>query len=242
MISKLKSLGFTAGHAHLLLVAVALFSVLIVAKSGINYRTMFASAESTKPQTLSYEDALSQAQADNAQPTEQSTAEDDAQIALLDRSLDSGQVLGDSIGIGTVPSAEQIFSREKLDQIKLNTVPTDSKSIQMYSDNLIGVESQNDASTLIGNLNSSDPDVLKQTKQQADATVQKLSALIVPTELADYNRYQMIYYEALSNMAQGFATNTLDTDFQNTSKIFFSVTNKIEQTKSDIQQKYQVSL
>lgn len=241
MMSKLKSLGFSSGHAHLLLVAVAVFSVLIVTKSGINVRAMFANADS-EVKVPTYEDIKKEVESEKNTSTNNSSDYIDEQIALLDRSLENGQVLGDATGIGTVPNIEKVFTREQLDQIKLNTVSTDSKSVQSYANSLLNVESQTDAATLMASLNSSDPAVLKQTAAQADAIIQKLSTLTVPAELADFNRYKMIYYESMSSMANGFATNTLDTNFQNTSKIFFSVVNKIEQTKTDIQQKYQVSL
>lgn len=246
MKTKIQSLGFTKGHMHLLLVAVAVFSVLMVSKSNINLRAVFVKADDTPVKMLTYDDVHNQvaAEVQAAEPADDPAANAvaDQQLALLDRQLDSGEVLGDSIGIGTVPNAEQIFSREQLDLIPVNTQTTSQKTVELYSDQLLNIESQDDATTLMGNLNSSDPSVLNKTKDKANLIIGKLKGLTVPDELADYHRYKMIYYQSLASMADSFAQNTLDTNFQNTSKIFFSVVSKLEDTKNKMQDKYQVGL
>lgn len=241
MKSRLKDLGFTSGHVHLLLIAVALFAVLMVTQSNINIKALFVKADD-QPAMLTYEGVHNQILADQGQSSTEADKTAEAQLALLDRSLDSGQVLGDSTGIGTVPPAEQIFNRDQLDLIHVTTEPTTTQSLQRYSQNLLSVESQDNAITMIANLNSSDPAVLKATQELSDGTIQNLASLTVPSELADFHRYKMIYYKALSSMAVSFAENNLNTDFQNTSKILFSIINKIEQSKSVIQEKYQIAL
>lgn len=242
MKDKLQSLGFTSGHAHLLLVAVAIFAVLTVAKSDISIKALFVNAdEETK--MLTYDEVRNKVAAEygsmSATPADE---EAERQLALLDRSLDQGQVLGEQIGIGSIPRAEQIFSRDQLDQIVVQTKSTSKESVQKYTEEVLRVESKYGAVALVANLNSNDPAVLNQTKDQAKVIIQNLKGLTVPSELADYHRYKMIYYQTLSNMADAFATNDLNSDFQNTSKIMFGIMEKIEQTNSQIQTKYQVNL
>lgn len=242
MKTKLQSLGFTSGHMHLLLVAVAVFAILMVVKSDVNLKTMFANADDEQVM-LTYDDVQNQTAAEFGPVADtELTSEEEEQYALLDRSLETGEVLGDATGIGTVPDAEQIFSRSQLDLINVNTQNTTAESIKKYSESLLSVESQNESVTLMANLNSSDSATLNKTKDQAYYVIQNLSALTVPSELADYHRYKMIYYQTLASMADSFAQNNLNTNFENTSKIFFSVTNKIEQTKAWVQDKYNVAL
>lgn len=242
MTTKLKSLGFTASHVHLLLVAFALFSVLIVAKSDISIKALFVKADDNV-EMLTYEGVRDEILAERGGViTPQTDAEAEAQFALLDRSLDNGQVLGESIGIGTIPPAEQIFSRDQLDLITLSIEETTKESVEKYSERLLNVESQESATSLMANLNSSDPEILNKTRDQAMEIISNLKSLTVPSELVDFHRYKMIYYQSLSSMASSFAQNTLDTNFENTSKIFFSITSKLEESKSKIQDQYQVVL
>lgn len=240
--TKIQSLGFTLRHLQILVVAFLLIGSLTLAKTGINFKSFFVNADETKQ--LTYEEVRNKIYTENPLPTleDSISAEDSAQLALLDRSLDQGEVLGDSIGIGTIPPADQIFNREQLDAIKINTQPTNVDTIQKYKIDLLGVESQDEAIVLIGSLNSNDPAVLEKAKEQATTVMQKLFNVVVPDELADFHRYKLIYYQTLSGMVDGFASNSKDSNFENSSKIFFSVTNKIEQTKAEIQTKYNIEL
>ena len=242
MKTKLQSLGFTASHAHLLLVVFALFSVLMVVKSDISIKAIFVKADENV-EMVTYEEVRAQIIAERGgEVTQESEAEAEAQLALLDRSLDEGKVLGESIGIGAIPSADQIFAREQLDTIVVITTSTNQASVKKYSDDVMGVEAKYDAVTLMANLNSSDVSILNSTKEQATVIIQNLKGLTVPDELADFHRYKMMYYQTLLSMADAFATNTLDTNFQNTSKILFSIMEKMEQVKSAIASKYNVAL
>ena len=242
MKTKLQSMGFTASHAHLLLVAFALFSVLMVVKSDLSIKAIFVKADENV-KMVTYDEVRAQIIAERGgEVTQESDAEAEAQLALLDRSLDEGKVLGESIGIGAIPNADNIFAREQLDTIAVTTELTSQVSVKKYSEAILGVESKHDAITLMSNLNSSDPLVLSSTKEQATVIIQSLKGLTVPDELADFHRYKMMYYQTLSNMADAFATNTLDANFQNTSKILFSIMEKMEQVKSSIANKYNVSL
>ncbi len=239
--TQFKDLGFTSGHAHLLLVAVAFFAVLFVAQSDISLRALFANADS-EVTMITYEDMHAKIASEYGGINLQADAEAERQLALLDRSLDSGKVLGDVVGIGAIPSVDNIFTRAQLDTITVTTVATNNNSVQKYAEDVLGVESQNGAVELMANLNSSDISVLRKTEEQVSVINSKLKGLTAPSELADFHRYKMIYYQSLASMANAFATNTLDTNFQNTSKIMFSVIERIEQGKNEIQNKYQVSL
>jgi hypothetical protein len=242
MTQKLKSLGFNSAHLQLLTVAFVVVGGLIFVKSGLSVRALFVHADNEKP-PVTYDSVRNQIVSESSQQADPAAdAEAEKQLALLDRQLDSGQVLGESIGVGTIPNVEQVFSRSLLDQIQVKTTDTSKQSISKYAEQVAGVETQDGAVILLGSLNSDDPTVLNQTKQSSDVVVQGLSTLIVPSELADYHRYKMLYYKSLATMADYFAKNDLNTDFQNNSKVLFSLTEKIEQIKTDIYNKYQVTL
>ncbi|HEX3096058.1 MAG TPA: hypothetical protein VHQ20_02975, partial [Patescibacteria group bacterium] len=107
--TKFKSLGFTAGHAQLLTVAVAIFAVLFVAKSGVNLKTVFVHAD-TKTEMLTFDQVHNEVAAQENQSSDPTATDDSAQqLALLDRGDVDGKVLGDAIGIGEIPDADQLI-------------------------------------------------------------------------------------------------------------------------------------
>lgn len=239
--TKLKDLGFTAGHAHLLIVAVAFFAVLTFAQSDLSLRALFANADD-EVVMLTYGDVRNTVASEYGNVSTEADASVEEQLALLDRSLDNGQVLGDVIGIGVVPPVEQMLSREHLNSLPVITTTTSLEAIQMYSSFVTGVEAENEVLTLLGDLNSSDQQTLVNSKQRISKMIAQLGQVVVPSELADFHRYKIIYYQTLSEMADGFISNSYDVNFQNTAKVFFSITDKIERTKSEVQSKYNVAL
>ncbi|MDQ3018469.1 MAG: hypothetical protein M3Q64_01205 [bacterium] len=242
MKTKLQSMGFSIAHAQLIGIAVVVFAVLVFTQTGISIKGMFAKAE-IQPVVITYEQARTEVL--NEQSVSSNNVSEDLnqrQLALLNRTDENGQVLGSAIGIGDIPTADQIFSREQLDLIVINTVATNPKNILKYSEQIMAIESENNALALLGNLNSSDPVALSEASKQATVLVSNFKSLSVPSELADYHRYKMIYYQSLARIAQAFEKNELNDDFANTSKILFSIMDKIEQTKRLVSEKYQVAL
>jgi hypothetical protein len=243
MTTKLKSLGFTSGHAHLLLVAVAIFGVLMFAQSDLNIRTLFANADD-EVEMLTYEDARAEVAAEyGGVSSTDADAEAEKQLALLDRSLDNGQVLGEAVGMENIPSADAIFSQDSLSKIPVkiiyNALPEDS---QRYADKLSYIESSNDVVTLLANINSGDPAMIQKSQDQATRIVQMMGAVAVPQGLVEYHRYKTIYYTSLINMADIWMHKRPETDLQTQSTLLFSVMGKVENLKSELESKYQIKL
>lgn len=235
--------GFTRNHFGLLLAALAVFTVLVMPRAGIKLSAMFSKADTDAPM-ITYEQTRGEVYAQMGIIDEdQYLRELENQFALLDRGMADGAVLGESIGIGAIPNAEQVFSRELLDQIVLNVHSDNSKDAMLkYAENVLQVESANGSILLLANLNSSDAQTLMQTKQQAQAIVSGLKAVSVPSALQDLHRYKMIYYQSMAGIAEVFATGESGPEFETDSKILFSVMDKIEKTKLQIRNQYQVEL
>src|SRR6476469_3596372 len=122
--TKLQSLGFNSAHAKLLTVVVGVFVVLFFAKSNLDVKTLFVKADS-KQEVLTYDEVKNQV----AQKYQSSSAgEDDSsdQVALLSRGDVDGKVLGDAIGIGEIPDADQLLLPEISDQLQITKAPTDN--------------------------------------------------------------------------------------------------------------------
>lgn len=243
MKTKLQSLGFTSGHMHLLLVAVAFFSVLMVAKSDINIKTLFVHADD-EVNMLTYEEAHADAAREFGSSGDSTASADaDAQLALLDRSLDSGQVLGDSIGIGAVPAAEEIFSLDSINKIQVQEISNATDvQIKDYADKILYIESSNDVITMLANINSGDSAVIKQSQEQATRVVQMMGMIFVPEQFAEYHRYKTLYYSSLINVADIWMKNRPETDLQTQSTLLFSVMAKVESLKASLENQYKIQL
>lgn len=245
MTTKLKSLGFTSGHAHLLLVAVAIFGVLMFAKSDLNIGALFANADD-EIEMLSYEDARAEVIAERggeavADPAAEAEAE--KQLALLDRSLENGQVLGEAVGLGEIPAADAIFTKDNLNKIPVKVI-TDvlPEDPQRYADKLSYIESTNDVVTLLANINSNDPAVIQKAQEQATRIVQMMGTIYVPESFVDYHRYKTIYYTSLINVADIWTKKRPETDLQVQSTLLFSVMSKVETLRVELESKYQIKL
>jgi hypothetical protein len=244
MTTKLKSLGFTSGHAHLLIVAVAIFGVLMVAQSDISLGTLFANADD-EVKMISYDEARAEAIAERGGVATDpgADAEAEKQLALLDRSLENGQVLGEAVGIGDIPSADTIFSQDALSKIPVKTIynvlPDDP---QRYAERLTYIESSNDVVTLLANINSGDQAVIQKSQDQATRIVQMMSAIYVPKDFVEYHRYKTMYYTSLINMADIWMKKRPETDLQTQSTLLFSVMGKVETLKAELESKYQIKL
>lgn len=244
MTTKLKSLGFTSGHAHLLLVAVAIFGVLFFAKSNLSLRALFVKADD-KVEMLTYEDARAQviaARGGEVGENPEAEAEAERQIALLDRSLDNGQVLGEAVGL-EVPVADQIFSQDALNKIPVkvitNSLPDDA---ERYSNRIAYIETSNDVLSLLANINSEDSTTIKKSQIQATRIVQMLGSIYVPQDFVEYHRYKIMYYTSLINIADIWMKNRPETDLKIQSELMFSVMNRIESLKKNLQDQYHITL
>lgn len=241
MKSKLQSLGFSSGHAHLLIVAVGVFAILFALKSDINLHAIFAHADEDS-KMLTFDDAMKQATAEYGGVQTEKDKQAEEQLALLDRSLDQGKVLGEAIGIGTIPNAENIFSPEQLATIPVITTGTDTASLKKYEDDVMSVESKNNSAEILAQLNSTNVDTIRDAQSKVTQMIGDLKGVTVPSELVKYHRYKLIYYQTLSAVADAFATNNFDNNFQNVSKILFSVMEKVEQERVNISNQFHIDV
>lgn len=240
MKTKLQSLGFTTGHAHLLLVAVAVFAFLIVAKTDVNLKALFVNADDEQVM-LTFDGVRSEVEKQYGEVSEEISTEEEEQLALLDRTFDQGQVLGDDIGVGTIPNVSELYSSQQLNAIQVHSVVASNKqNVQQYADRMLRIESFYNTTTMFSNLNSSDPETIKSTFKQTGGIIESMKEIPVPSELVDYHRYNVIYYQTLYAIGNSFITG--EGDLGSYTKTLFSLMNKINAVKSEINNKYQIEL
>ncbi len=240
--TKLQELGFTLNHAFIMLAAVFVFGLLVIPRTNISVSAMFSQAEEETQPMLTYDQVRNQVYADaGVIDEEQYQQELENQFALLDRGQADGAVLGAAIGLDEVPSAEQLFSQEQLDLISIKTVvPTNTQTIQNYADKILQIESYYDTAELFANLNSSDKALYAKTSAQAKDIIKDMSEIAVPTELVNYHKYNIFYYQTISKLAESFSGD--DSGLAQYSSALFSLMDKISSIKIEIESKYQISL
>lgn len=239
---KLQDLGFNKNHAYLMFAAGAVFLLLVVPRSNIKLSAMFSKADNSQQQMLTYEDVKIQVYADAGIIDEQQYQTNlENQFALLDRGQADGKVLGATIGLDDVPSADQLFSQDQLDLIPIkSTIPTTETSVQDYADRILRIESYYDTTELFANLNSSDKNLLDKTSQQVQGILDSMSQIPVPSELVAYHKYNVMYYQTISKLGQSFSSD--DGNLAKYSKDMFSLMDKLASLKTEIESKYQISL
>jgi hypothetical protein len=241
--TKLQNLGFTSGHIQLLTVAFFVLGALIVFKSGINVTAMFAKADTEKPQ-VTYEQVKAEVESEYAQQNPSATSTDDqAQLALLDRGEIDGQVLGDAIGIGAIPDADQLPLPEITSQIFVKQFKYDDQDARVYYQNEIQkIESDSNVVSLLAGLNSSDKPTLDKAVQGWEWVINDLSQVEVPASLVEYHKTKLTYYSVMMNIGKIYAGQKSESDLQLLTKAMLSYSQKIESMTASVNQTYQLNI
>ncbi|MEZ4180000.1 MAG: hypothetical protein R3B41_00565 [Candidatus Doudnabacteria bacterium] len=239
-------LGFGFNHALLLGAAVVIFLILIIPQLNNLVGSLTANADDQKP-VLTFEQAQSQVESELDQlfaELDTSNNIQDQQLSLLDRVDDNGQVLGAAIGLGDIPTAEQLFSEQELSQIPVQSVIyTDAQTVQQYADRISRIEGYYDTIEIFAVLNESDPARLREVANQTEAIVNSMRQIPVPDELLNYHRLSSIYYQTLGQIGLGFAGGESGAvNLQIYSKNLFSLIDRIGMVREEINQKYGVKL
>lgn len=233
------------GHLGVIALAGLVLVGLTFMKAG--FRLPLLSQTSSQKQ-LTYDAVKSQVLAENSlQNSNQSQDQNGAseqQLAIIDPSRQEAQVLGASIGLnGEFPAAEEMFTPQVLSVIKIKLLPdTNAEALKKYSSQVALVESYNQVADMIGKLNGDDKETLLQAAKDSKIVVANLALIQVPKDLAEYHKLKMMYYTTLGQMAEIFAGTRDNAELTNTSAIFFGLTQRMENIKSDIQNKYSVGI
>ncbi len=241
--TKLQAMGFGAGHVQLLTVAVALFAVLMYAQSSMSITTLFASADD-EVKMITYEDALaeSNAQYGNLADSSVSQAEEE-QLALLDRNQIDGKVLGEAIGIGEIPDADQLLLPEIDAQLKVNATAAESEVLRdqyvRWSQN---IERDGNITALLAALNSTDKNLLRDSANGWNWVVTKMGNVVVPPSMQKLHKSKMVYYSVLMNITKIYAGEKSEADMPLLTKAMLSYSEKVESLRQEVNQQYSLEL
>ena len=221
------------GHIGIIaLTAFMLFAVVFM-KNGFH---VLANDNASNVVQVSYSDVKNKVDADVNRNFRTGTENSNAQLAMLDPTLNKGAVLGAS-------TEDVVISDEALTKIKLKiSNQAGSSAIKKYADNVLYVETANGATDLIMGLNSTDKNTLLSLPAQSKKLVGSLAQIEVPKELEQYHKFKMIYYITLGEIAKGFSEPSPTENLQVASQAMFSLLEKIDTIKASIFSKYEVEI
>lgn len=240
-LSKLQEWGFNKNHFALLTVGTLLFVVLVIPKTGIKLSAVFSRA--AEPNNLiTYEQARNDVYAQmDLGGNDPYVDVLENQFALLDRGDANGAVLGEAIGLGEIPSVEQLYSPEQLSLIPVQVNnESGAAAVQKYAERMLRIESYYNTVELFANLNGTDDRAITETEKKVTDMIEAMNQLDVPKELVDYHRYNIMYYQTLGKLGTALIAN--DPKLGQYSQAMFSLLDKIGEIKSEIKSTYGVSL
>lgn len=243
--NKIEEWGFTGAHALLMSCALIVFVILISPHLNLSFKTLTTKADNHNKEILTYEQVRAEVYAESKLPEEDAelAALVDKQFALLDRNADAGEVLGESIGFGDVPDATEFLTPDLVDQSQIKVLADSSQSALVdYRNNLQIILGEYEVFGMLAALNSSDTTTLSELAKKFNTLASHIISLEVPAPLVDYHKYNVAYYNSLANVAMLFAGQTPDVDMQFNTKAMLSLSQKIDQLKTELEKSYGLQL
>ncbi len=231
MTQNLRQLGFNKNHYALLSFAVVLFAILLIGRSGFKVSAMFTKAEDVPAPTITYEQTRSEVYAQlGVGENDQYLQELDKQFALLDRGDADGAVLGDSIGIGAVPNADELIlpEVEQAYPLKISEQSFPQQELN-YLSQVQDLEIRYDATTMLADLNSSDTNLIRSSVGRWQSLLTDLSSIAVPSSMQDYQRTKIYYYYSIMKIGSVYAGLEDEESLTTYLKVMIGFGNKLNQ-------------
>ena len=234
--SYMQQLGFNRNHVAFLAVGVVAFTALMLPKTGLKVSAMFSRADQPAVKMLTYEQARGDIYAQmNIGEEEQYLQNLDTQFALLDRGAANGAVLGEITGLGEIPSADQLVFPELEKAYPIQTVPESELATMTYYATASELEAKHDTVSIMGQLNSADPAVLRQSVTNWNALLTDLGRLPVPTNLVDEHRAKLSYYYSIMKMGEIYAGDGDESQLAYYLKAMISFENKLNSNEANLE-------
>lgn len=233
MKNNLEQLGFNRNHYLIGLTALIVFAILVFPRTGIKLSAMFSQAEEPKPQ-ITYEQMRGEVYAQmGVGEVDPYIEELDKQFALLDRGQADGSVLGDAIGIGEVPNADELVLPEVEQRFPVRvTAGFQPEQETKYMAQLQELETSYGTLTMAADLNSSDLNLLQASVKKWQSLLTDLSNSEVPPTLEDYHRTKIYYYYSMMKIGNVYAGLEDESALGTYLKVMISFGNKLNQYES----------
>ncbi len=227
-IEKLNNAGFNKNHFQLIGLAMIVFVILIFAKSEISLKSLVTQADS-KPEILTYEDALKQVSSNNKVNSDQFNKDLENQFALLDRGQADGKVLGEAIGIGAIPDSSELAVPEAFNEYPVVTSNDNSSvAIANYQNAITNIEARYGTVEMLADLNSDDKQMINSSLAKWKNLLLEISKINVPSSLAESHKNKIVYYYAIMKTGEVYAGQLDESKLSYYLKIMLSYANKVQ--------------
>ena len=244
-----KDEGLHFGHLGLIFACAAFLSLATLMKTGFVLPFSKNKFAGSPPKVLTYDEVYQKVALKNADEwgiDPVGIEKDRQQLALIDPDLGQGQVAGISTGqlqeLG-FPNVNEIIGPDQLASVPIVLLDSTSEELVLeYKENSSEPELQGDIISLLADINSDDPEVLRLAGGKAEKILTQLMQIPVPKDLAEYHRLNMFYIFELGLLAEAQSGIEGAPEVKDITPQIFSLAERLEQMKADIAKKYQVEL
>ncbi len=168
-----------------------------------------------------------------------------AKLAIVDPNFSEGLVAGTSTAsqIEGLPSASDIPD-EVLNAIKVLILdgPTNATTVMEYANQVVLVESTHNAMGLLIAVSGEDVEAAKAARPELDALILDLAKVPVPSQIQNYHKLKLMYYESLIQWANNSAQEPGAVNIETLSSGLLALTDKLSLTEREIEEAYGVTL
>jgi len=241
--------SFGKSHVKLIAVSVILLIAASFMRGGLKLGSFGFSSAQSAPEGLTLEEAKVQARqivaerhgldSDSAAMAEQAQA----QLAEIDPTYGDGSVLGSSIGTDGNIDTDSILNSDAVNSIQINTYQTDDRlQLNFYASQVHAVESHYGAIALLGALGTREQSSLLAAQAGYKNIISELQGIKVPSQFSQYHKMKLVYYSALASMADSMASEGPNEQAATAASLFFSLNDKIDALRPQLESQYGVIL
>lgn len=200
-----EQLGFNKNHAVVIGVVVLAFSFYALPRMGINAKAMFGN-DQNKITIIKTDDVRKNVLADMGLSDNPDYDKMREQVALLDRGAIDTKVLGEAIGIGAIPGANDMMLPEMEQNYPFNIVNDNSViAVSKFKQRVSDIELKYGLVDLMATLNATDSVMIKKSLPVWKQMLEMLSHVPVPESQKDEYRARFGFYFSMYKTAEVYA-------------------------------------
>lgn len=240
--------SFGKSHIKLIAVSIILLVTATFMRGGFTLGKFGFSKAESAPNKLTLAEAKAQAHQIVAEKygddNSSSLAEkSQAQLAEIDPNFGQGSVLGASIGVDGNIDISSVLNSDAISSAKINVYQTENKlQLNGYGTQLHAIEEKFGAVILLGALTTRDQASLQQAQSGYKNIISALQEMQVPAQFEEYHRMKLVYYSSLVSMADSMASEGPSEQAATATTLFFSLNEKLETLRSQLESQYGVLL
>lgn len=222
-----EQIGFNKNHAIIIGAVILALSFYSLPRMGINVKAMFDKNE-VKVAVPTYDETRSKVIADMGLTENPDYNKAREQIALLNRGAIDANVLGEAIGVGAIPGANEMDLPEMEQLYPLNVIKDNGvETVANYHRYVNQIEAKYGVIGMLTILNSSDTQMIMNSMKQWKSMLQELSKIPVPSSLENMHHARLGYYYSMMKTGEVYAGMTSESELGLYVKAMLAFSNKM---------------